>query len=178
MDINALHDSAQTGDQLSEQKLFESLSVRFRLFVRRKIDSPEDCEEVVQEALMGIARKYKDMDFQTSFIAWAHGVLNNEVLRYYRRKGLRERRFGQPVEPDFIPGPADPDVVLRKQLLDCLDKVNRSNRRYARVLNLHYQGFTTAEVCAKLKLSENNSYVILSRARSMLEICLATGDIK
>jgi len=177
MNINALHESAQTGDHLSEKRLFESLSVRFRMFVRRKIDSREDCEEVVQEALMGIARKYKDTDFQTSFIAWAHGVLQNEILRYYRRKGLQDRRFGQPVEPDFLPGPADPDVVLRKKLLDCLDKVNQSNRRYARVLNLHYLGFTTAEVCSKLKLSENNSYVILSRARTMLEICLETGDI-
>jgi len=178
MDFNTLQNNARTGDQLSEKKLFEGLTVRFRLFARRKIDCPEDREEVVQEALMGIAQKYESMQFRTSFIAWAHGVLNNEFLRYYRRKGNHERRFGQPAELDFVPGPADPDVILRKQLLECLDKMHRANPRYARILNLHYHGFTTAEVCQKLNLTENNSYVILSRARSMLEMCLETGDIR
>lgn len=176
MNLNSLQALARNGDTSAENKLFTMLSVRFRLFVQRKIWDETDADEVVQEALMAVAKKHRETDFQLSFVAWAHQVLEYEILRYYRRKGYRERRFGQVVDADaaaaWIP---DPD--LKRRLLDCLGKIDRVNNRYARMLNLHYQGFSTAEVCAKLKLTANNSYVLLSRAREMLELCLSTGVV-
>ena len=56
MDIQALHDLARQGDDQAEQQLFEALSVRFGLFAKRRIQNPEDSEEVVQEALLAVAR--------------------------------------------------------------------------------------------------------------------------
>jgi DNA-directed RNA polymerase specialized sigma24 family protein len=60
--------------------------------------------------------------------------------------------------------------------MDCFRKICRSNNRHARVLNLHYQGFTTVEICRRLDISENNLYVLLSRARRALELCLGKDD--
>ena len=67
--------------------------------------------------------------------------------------------------------------MLKEQLLFCLERVGQSNRRYARILNLYYQGYTTDEVCLRLGINANHSYVALWRARSLLEICLEKGDI-
>lgn len=178
MNINSLQILAHDGDKAATEKLFTILAVRFRLFAQRRIWDGSDAEEVVQDALMAILKKHKEIEFKTSFVAWAHRVLENEILRHYRRKGYREMRFGQ-TAGDVGNFPMwDPDPELKRKLLDCLKKIGSTNNRYARILNLHYQGYATEEVCEKLNLTPNHSYVLLSRARSMLEACLERGDVK
>ena len=51
MNINALHSNCGQGDKGAEERLFESLSVRFRLFAEHKIRDRLDAEEVCQKAL-------------------------------------------------------------------------------------------------------------------------------
>jgi DNA-directed RNA polymerase specialized sigma24 family protein len=43
---------------------------------------------------------------------------------------------------------------------------------------MRYQGYNTEEICEKMGLSRNGIYILLSRARKMLENCLKTGEIK
>ena len=67
-------------------------------------------------------------------------------------------------------------MALERQLLDCLRALNRSNGRHARILNLHYQGYSVEEICRRLSLTRTNFYTILSRARTILLACLEKGD--
>jgi DNA-directed RNA polymerase specialized sigma24 family protein len=71
-----------------------------------------------------------------------------------------------------------PDPRFERQLLECLRKVGRHNNNFARALNLNYQGYSTEEICDRLKLTKVNFYSILSRARSMLDLCLKKGGLK
>ncbi|MCP4703685.1 MAG: hypothetical protein GY865_03665, partial [candidate division Zixibacteria bacterium] len=52
------------------------------------------------------------------------------------------------------------------------------NRRHARILNLHFLGYTTEEICSRLEITKTNMYSLLSRARSMLELCLNKGSLR
>ena len=70
------------------------------------------------------------------------------------------------------------DPSFKRRLLDCLKKVNQTNTRHARILNLHYQGYTVTDICGKFKITRNNVYIILSRARLMLKVCLEKGDVE
>jgi RNA polymerase sigma-70 factor (ECF subfamily) len=174
--LNELYNLAREGDQAAEEPLFHGLSERFGLFVQHRVRSKQDAEEIVQDTLMAIARKYKKVGLITNFTAWAYKALENNLLYYYRTKQSRAEKVKQMAanpEMSFTPAPE-----LRHQLLECLKKMNRINTRYARILNLHYQGYAVKEICQKLKITENNVYIILSRARSMLKSCLEKGDIE
>lgn len=178
MSINTLYNRVSSGDPGSEDRLFENLRDRFSLFVQQRIWSEQDAEDVVQESLVSIAGKYKEIVFETSFAAWAYKVLENKILEYYRKKRCRDSKFSQMANDDSSTGQDGVDCTLRGRLLDCLKKINEVSNRYARVLNLQYQGYTTKEICDRLDVTRNGLYIVLSRARSMLRLCLHKGDIE
>jgi RNA polymerase sigma factor (sigma-70 family) len=172
-----LHKEARTGDADAEERLFEYLSARLRLFVLQRVRNEQDCEEIVQEALRTILEKYKDIEFQKSFAAWAYRVLENKILAHFKAKRLEEKKLAHVTGHMGQRRSANPDATLETKLLECLHKLGDVNRRYARILNLHYQGYTVTEICEKLNLTHTNLYTILSRARSLLLTCLEKGDI-
>lgn len=177
-DINELYQAARSGDRAAESELLETLSARFRLFAYRRVWNDEDAAELVQDALLVVVREYRQLQVEKSFAAWAYQVMENRLLSHSRSQGTRRGVVRQSPEGEPEGTSPDPRPELKRKLMDCLKKVARANRRYARILNLHYQGFTTEEVCGRLGLTANNCYVLLSRARTMLERCLENGDIE
>jgi RNA polymerase sigma-70 factor (ECF subfamily) len=177
-DINGLYHQVLAGDSTAAEELFCLLGVSFRMFVRHRVMNGQDCEEIVQDALTTIAEKYRTVQIESSFAGWAYKVLNNKVLDYYKSKRVRSARTTpiEAAEHDLIGAAADPQ--LKTRLLDCLRKIHGANSFHARALNFHYQGYSTEEICAKLGIASNNFYVMLSRARTMLRVCLEKGDIK
>jgi len=176
--INELYEMARTGEKAAEEKLFQTLSVRFRALTIQKVREKDDCDDIVQNAILTISQEYKSIEIRTSFAAWAYKVLQNRILKHYnigQRKTLNEENLAR-----FFEAPSDfePDPTLESRLIECLKKISRVGIQYARILNLIYQGFSTEDICRKLDVTANYSYVILSRARSMLKLCLEVGDIK
>jgi RNA polymerase sigma factor (sigma-70 family) len=174
-DIDILYAQCRGGDRTAENELFRQLTVRFRLFAELKIRSRPDAHDVVQTALTVIAQKYGSVEITTGFAAWAHGVIQNEILKYYRSRVYHDGLFmsaAPETEGAWMPHPE-----FRRRLTDCLHKIAGINPRYARILNLTYQGFEAAEMCNRLQVSTGNLYVILSRARSQLDLCLETGKV-
>jgi len=178
LDINELYEMARTGDKAAEEKLFHTLSVRFRSLTVQKVRDKDDCDDIVQNAVLTISQEYKAIEIRTSFSAWAYKVLQNRILKHYnigQRKIHNEENLSRFFE---APSNFEPDPTLESRLIDCLQKISKVGSRYARVLNLFYQGYSTEDVCRKLEISSNNSYVVLSRARSMLKLCLEVGEIR
>lgn len=177
LNINTLHSQASQGDSGAEEKLFELLTARFRYFAQLKIRERQDVEEIVQDALMTILKKYRDIDFNVSFSAWAHKVLSNKILDFHKIKTGHRSKLEDIIQTGKHSAPLNQDNALEKDLLHCLKQINAAYKRHARVLNLRYQGYKVAEICSKLKVTRTNLYSILSRARTMLETCLEKGDI-
>ena len=171
-DLSRLYSSARTGDPKAEQELMFHLTVSFRLFAQRRMWRREDIEEVVQEAMMTIATKYREVEIESSFAGWCHRILQNKIMDHVKKMGTRSRldRENLAAREDYCPD--DSDIELRKRIINCFRKLGQGNRRHARIMNLHYQGYTTGEICQRLNMTENNYYVILSRARKALQACL------
>jgi RNA polymerase sigma factor (sigma-70 family) len=176
--LNELRKCACGGDAAAEERLFQHLTARFQLFAQRKIGNVDEVNEIVQDALMTVLGKYRTMEFETSFAGWAHGVLHKKILGYYRAKTSRDRKVAPLDDRQDSPASYDLDPILESRLLECLKKVAAANRRHARILNLHYLGYSVDEICRKLGLTRANFYSVLSRARSMLADCLEKGDTK
>ena len=145
MDINELYQASRSEGTAAKERLFEHLSVRLHLIANLKIGNSQDAEEVVQDVLMFIAREYKDMEFKTSFRAWAYKVFDNRLLNYISAKKRQRDRGMESLTDYHNPTGTDCDPDLKAQLSDCLSKVRRANNRYARILNLQYQGYETED---------------------------------
>ena len=180
MNINDLHKEARQGDKRAREELFSKLSARFNLIATQRIWDRNEVADIVQDAMMVVIRDYERIEFTTSFAAWAHKVLDNKILNYIRKKGLREK-ITVPMELTEFEEVFTKETDwqgLNDQLKKCLKKILKKNANYGRILNLHYQGYQTDEICEQLQLTSSNAYSILSRARSLLKLCLEKGDIE
>ncbi len=173
MDINNLYKLASGGDKGAENRLFESLSARFRLFIRQRINDSMDGEEVCQDALKTITEQYRSVSIEASFSAWCYKILEHKMLDFLRRKQRTAVRFAPMNETRERSLGKEASSDIEQRLLACLKKIGIANKRYARMLNLNYQGYSTGEICKRLKLTSSNFYTILSRSRTLLANCLA-----
>jgi RNA polymerase sigma-70 factor (ECF subfamily) len=163
---------------MPEEELFRTLHERFEQFALRRIEDPDDAKDVVQNALIVIAREYRQMDFKISFSAWAYKVLDIRILDYYKRRKRQANKMQRISASGDEYAPMAPPSDLKQRLMACLKKLHQVNRRYARIINLHYQGYQTKEICENLGLTPNALYVALTRARSMLKRCLESGRLQ
>lgn len=177
--MDRLYRAALEGNAKAENDLMSHLAVSFRIFAQRKLWRQEDVEEVVQEALLTVSTKYREIEIESSFAGWCYRILQNKILDHVKKAGTRarlDREREATCSGGYEPTPSD--IELRKRIIECFRKLGIGNRRHARILNLHYQGYSTDEICAKLGVSENNLYVILSRARAALLVCLGLEEGK
>jgi len=131
---------------------------------------------VVQDALIVVLAKYREVTFETSFSGWAYQILNNKIMDYVKRKQTR-RRLDEQRAAEQSESNTSTDPQLRKRLIDCFRKLHGQNVRYARILNFSYQGYSTDEICQRLRIKDSNLYVLLMRARKALMACLGKGDM-
>jgi RNA polymerase sigma factor (sigma-70 family) len=126
---------------------------------------------------MTVHAKFREGVLRSSFTEWAHKVLHNKVLSYYRDTSRRTARFTGTEDIGQYRARWGNDSELVIRLRECLQKVMTVNRRYARVLVRVYHGYSTSEICKRMGLTRANLYSMLSRARSLLKRCLDAGDI-
>lgn len=177
MDINTLYENALADDKKSREQLFQFLAESFRLFVLQRIKNREDAEDVVQNALTIISDQFERTKITTSFAAWAYSVLKVQIMSYYKSRQL-PKNLNVAITQDYSDSCSESDPVLKNQLVECLKKIHTVNKSHVRILNLHFQGYSTQEICKRLRLSASNLYTSLCRARAMLRKCLEKGDIK
>ncbi|MEE8575621.1 MAG: RNA polymerase sigma factor [candidate division Zixibacteria bacterium] len=175
--INILYELALNGGDKEQEQLFEALSVRFRLFAYQRIWGEDDAKEVVQDALMTVLSEYRQIQIESSFSAWAYQVLKFRIQSHIRKKQRQGERLRPLEEDDGQAVGFTVDPILENSLLDCLRKMGKVNSRYARILNLKYQGHSAADICSRLQIKPNNLYVLLHRARTQLKNCLDDGEL-
>jgi RNA polymerase sigma factor (sigma-70 family) len=175
--VNELYELAASGDKQAEARLFAALTDRFRLFAHLRVWNRDEVDDLVQAALAVVAEEYRSVNIETSFAAWAHKVMQNRLLGYIQKQRREKGRMASGDTNNCRQASWTPDPTLRMKLLACLKKVGLANRRYARILNLHHIGFSRDEVCERLGVTRDQSYLIMSRARSMLKKCLDKGVI-
>ena len=174
--INELYALAQGGDAAAKERLYARLLVSFRVIVRQRMWGDEDAEDVVQDALIAVVGQYDELTVESSFAAWAHRVLSNKIVDHFRLKKTRAVKMEQISRRPAEATVRNPDPMLKPRIKACLAKIHQVHRQHARILSLHFQGYTTEEICLRLGMTRNNCYVILSRARAMLEKCLSRED--
>ena len=174
--MNKLVEKAKTGDKPAEQELFRELFVRFQHFAAQKVNE-ENAREIAQQACITVLEKYKTETFSVSFQAWAYGVWKMTLRQFLRDKSrLSSKEVSVSLDFEF-PQTEEPHPMLRGNLLDCIKRLAGRHLKYARILNLRHQGYSTGEICRRLQINREQYYVYVGRGRKLLRDCLAEKGV-
>jgi len=156
-----------------------------------RVRRPEVAEDLVQETLYAAVRTYGNFQGKSSERSWLCGILKNKICDYFRKLG-RETTFSDleflsdEMSHKFIDegwnhelGPTEwepaREVLMDRAefwgtFRDCLSKLPA---RVGDVFMLReMEEMETAEICQALRISQNNLWVMLHRARMALRECL------
>ena len=161
-----------------------------------RVRRPEVAEDLVQETFFAAVRAFGSFKGKSSERSWLCGILKNKICDYFRKLGpetcftdleFLEDEFSHKFGPqgfwkhDLGPLEWKPEAVMHRAefwqiFRDCLAKLPR---RVADVFMLReMEGMETAQICDALKVSPNNLWVMLHRARMALRECLEMNWFK
>lgn len=162
-----------------------------------RVRRPEVAEDLVQETFCIAVRTYINFQGKSSERSWLCGILKNKICDYFRKLG-RETCFtdleflDDEMSHKFIDqgwnhdlGPTEwkpePEVLMDKAefwktFKDCISKLPA---RVGDVFMLReMEEMETAQICQAMRISQNNLWVMLHRARMALRECLELNWFK
>lgn len=189
------------GDQQAFAEIVDAWSPALLRVAQLHVPSHAVAEEVVQEAWLAVLRGLDRFEERSSLRTWVTSIVLNRARTHGRRErrmlpfaSLRRRQDEGPDEPavdparfqrpgDERPGwwatpPArwgDPeawmdDEATRAVLLGAIADLPRRQREVITLRDV--LGWSEAEVCSVLEVSEGNERVLLHRARSAVRAAL------
>lgn len=176
MELNDLFEAAKKGNDCAEKDLFSVLLVRFRLIAYRVVRDKKASEDVAHDAVVRVLQSYKELEIHSSFAGWAYTVVRRQALRFMEKQKKEQNVFLESSNNRNYSPNKGTGSLLEEKILKCLQELSSKDKRYARILNLKQLGFGFEEICLKLKIKRNNAYIILHRARKLMESCLGIGD--
>jgi len=183
---------ARTGDPAAEAALFDALRVRFLALAKRRVQ-PDHAEDVVQEALGVVLRKYRDLPPDRGILVWSLTVLRNVIGNHYqsrRRDGDQTTQVDDwhtvaeaRVDDDPLARLAADEAATRLEV--AIGRLARSSPRcgliFAKLLDAVDRGGSAREVSTRAlalvqrelpDLNRNSFYVSLHRCRAQLRAVL------
>ncbi|PJZ68178.1 RNA polymerase subunit sigma-70 [Leptospira perolatii] len=154
---------AQAGDAKEYQLLLHQCAEILRAFLRTRIGSQEDREDLLQEILLGIHKARDSFRPDRPFAPWLFSIARYKTIDYLRKRKYQDRIVS--VEVDTISQPAkteeEPWMVMDglQTWLSVLDERQREVLTLAKL-----QGYSTREISEQTGLSESNVKVIVHRS--------------
>ena len=164
--------------QAIEQFYYQYLPL-VRGMVRRKISSPEDCEEVVQDVFISAIKSIGTFSYQAKLSTWLASITRHEIADYYRRRKLKLLLWSHfPQLETWLGKQSQPDMVERYALQEKINQVMASLLpRYAQLLKLKYdQGLSVKEIAQQLGISFKAAEAGLFRARKAFALSWQDED--
>ena len=153
---------AQTGSRRFFNELVRRYSRRLFYFIRPKVTSDEDTEDLVQETFLKAYRNIHRFDPNYKFSTWLYTAAARLAISFYRKKRLNEGIS------QFNPSPPDP----QEQMIHQEDSKNLWNiaqtlqSNQYQVLWLRYmEELSLKEIALVMKKNRVHVRVLLHRAR-------------
>lgn len=142
-------------------------------FVASVVRDFQDRDDVLQEIAVAVVQSFERYDASRSFVGWALGVAQNQVLLYIRRKG-RERHVFDTAAVELI-SQAFADLPARENrmldhLEDCIGLLDPNSKELC-VLR-YEQDLKPAAIAERVGASANTVAKALQRIRERLRACV------
>lgn len=146
---------------------------RLAAFVHTLVPVWQDAEEIIQDTLMVLWRKFDEFDQSTSFFSWAAKVAQYEVLNYRRKHRHRELYFDDDVLSALASTALDrmDDMDLHRAALEnCIKKLPERDRE---LLRLRYREGGSIHIAAEaMRRTTGHVQRLLRKVRGGLLRCV------
>lgn len=129
-------------------------------------------EDYVQEALIIIYEKYRDIDFKKGILPWAYGILDRVMNGDYRTKTRRQNILGEHLNEvmklhQTVHSTEEQvaSVELSSELWRALNELTDKEKA---IFRLKLEGYTGEEIQKKLGISRTALDVTVFRGRKKL----------
>ena len=186
-DEKALIRAAQEGDQDAFGQLVRAYDKSVLRLAMNLLRSPEDAQDVYQEAFLRVYRNLKSFRFDCSFHTWLYRIVTNLCLDHMRKRKVRREESSQvegldgPVDrmDTFQESRADGDPQrslfsgeLRQGINKALSELTARERMVFELR--HYQGMKLRDIGETLGTTEEAAKNCLFRATQKMRVAL--GD--
>ncbi len=156
----------------------------------KRINNHELAKDLVQETFLAALERVDKFEQKSSERTWLTAILKNKIIDVYRKKssGLLKESSGNETEQDFFQeeghwwpdhrpvsfGIEDIDPLVSKEFNSILQKcMQKLPAMWLAVFTMkHMDDEETATICAELKVSPANFWVIIHRTKLNLRACL------
>jgi len=147
--------------------IWEELSIPLASFVRKRIPSETDADDVLQEVFIKIYNNIEDLTDDRKIHAWVYRITRNAIFDYYRR-------HNKPIElleaPDNLAIEPDEDLTSNLEIASCLKAMIESlPDKYKEALLLtEFENLTQKELSERMGLSLSGVKSRVQRGRRKL----------
>ncbi len=185
MDETALIKAAQAGDQDAFGQLVRAYDQSVLRLAMNLLKSPEDAQDVYQEAFLRVYRNINNFRFDCSFHTWLYRIVTNLCLDQMRRRKVRREEptviataEGSLDRTDSMPDPradGDPQRKLysgqiRRKVKEVLGGLTARERMVFEMR--HYQGLRLRNIGEILGTTEEAAKNCLFRANQKMRAAL------
>lgn len=156
-------------DQQKEttEQIWRELSDRLRRFVRSRIESPADVDDVLQTVFLRIHSKSNELRNADRLESWVFQITRNAVIDHFRNK--RDTQNDVELLPEET-NESEPETV-NAQLTECLntfiEKLPQDQRRALSMYEL--DGISQKVIAVRESISVSGAKSRIQRARKALE---------
>ncbi len=145
-------------------ELYRQYLPRILGYVRLRVDCEELAQDLTAEVFERAMARQGSLRHPEAFAAWLFTIARTTIAGHYRRHRPTLPLEGALEQP--APGPTPPEVVMRREELDCLLKaVDCLSDREQEILRLKFGGeLGNREIAAVLHLRAGHVAVLLYRA--------------
>lgn len=103
------------------EDLWARFSQELRRYIRRRVQRPEDVEDILQTVFLRIQSKLATLRDDDRLLAWIYAVTRNAVIDHYRLANNRRELSVERIPEVFIPpDPRDDEATAEAELAACL----------------------------------------------------------
>ncbi len=154
-------------------KLYMAVQPRLYGFIMSMIHKWNDAEDVMQETLSVMWRKFDQFEDGTDFAAWGLAIARYQVMSYYQRqKNLKLRFSDQTIDllVEQATAKEERDNAFIDALKECVSRLPEKDRS---LLELRYEiGSGVKDIAVRFNRGINAIYKSLGRVHNMLLICV------
>ena len=142
------------------------------VYILSLVMSPSDADDILQDTLSIMWRKFDEFESGTNFLAWGKQIAYYRVLDYFRKNKSSKLCFEPDVikiiesktnQQDHFPGHKD-------ALKECLNKLSE---KYMAMLKMRYiQDLSYKQIAVKYGISKQSLYRTISRIHAILLKCI------
>lgn len=167
---------------INTQTLWQQFSQQVRRFIRSKVSSDEEAEDILQDIFIRIHQGIDKLRYEDRVQSWVFGIARRALVDHYRKKGRSKEQLEiDPVTKSAVEDPVldlnefDGSHDVHEEVLSWLiPMIDELPEKYAKPLKMaDVEGKTQQEVADRLGLSLSGAKSRVQRAREKLGAVLA-----